>query len=139
MIARLLLLAVLVGQPTASLAEESNLIFARSIEDERPMIVLGFFAFGSEESTRQLASAARAGDVPAEEVERSGDVVEWGVMFPRGTDKSAGLRLIRDARTGRFGPLRIDLVVVPIDQALDGIEFDRETLILPAAELTEPE
>lgn len=139
MIARLLLFAVLVGQPTASLAEESNLIFARSIEDERPMIVLGFFAFGSEDSTRQLASAARAGDVRAEEVERSGDVVEWGVMFPRGTDKSAGLRLIRDARSGRFGPLRIDVVVVPIDQALDGIEFDHETLILPAAELTEPE
>lgn len=60
-------------------------------------------------------------------------------MFPRRVDKSAGLQLIREARNGRFGPLRIELVVVPIADALDGVDVNSEIVVLPAVELTEPE
>ena len=133
------LLLASAGQPIESPRPQTSLIFTRRTRDQVPMIVLGFFAFGSEESVSRLGAAARARNLPAEEIETRSDTVEWGVVFARGTDRSAALQTYREAQSGRFGPLRIEVVVIPIADALDGIDLNTETSSMPTSEITEPE
>ena len=114
-------------------------IVARSTRDQTPQIVMGFFAFGAEADVLRLDAAARALDLPASRVDTLGEVIEWGVLFPVGGDRAAALSILRDARAGRFGPLRIDVVIVPVADAADGIDFETEAQAVPPDRISEPE
>ena len=47
-------------------------------------------------------------------------------MFPPGTDHSAGLQLYREALAGKFGKLKLEVVIITKEKAQDGIDMDKD-------------
>jgi len=46
-----------------------------------------------------------------------------------GADRSAALSLFRDAAIGRFGQLKVEVVVAPASVASDGLDMDGEITV----------
>jgi hypothetical protein len=48
------------------------------------------------------------------------------------------LKLYRDARAGKFGALRLEVTIVPVSTAVDGIDLDHDVSVEPPGYIVEP-
>jgi hypothetical protein len=112
-------------------------VFVERADDRALLVMLGFFAFGSEADLRRLGTAAERAGVPSGPVEEA-DEPEHGVLFRPGVDRDAAIALYRRARDGEFGNLRVRPIVVRIEDAADGIDLDSEVKTFDSSEVGEP-
>jgi len=87
-----------------------------------PLIMVGFVAFGDPADLAKLEAAAKAGGFPASRLEQ--DDPESMVIYRTEADRGKALKLYHDALSGRFGKLRLEILIVTKEDAADGISGD---------------
>ena len=84
-----------------------------------PLIMVGFVAWGAPEDLAKLEAAAKTGGFPASRLEQ-GDP-ESMVIFRPDANRGDALNLYHAAISGRYGKLRVELLIVTQKDAADGI------------------
>jgi hypothetical protein len=64
-----------------------------------------------------------------------GEPLEAMVSFA-GADKSAAFSLLQDSVGGRYGLLKVEVVVAPVSAAADGLDMDNEIVVTQPSFLT---
>ena len=114
------------------------LIIVEEASSHQPTIFLGFLAVGSEANMVKLQERATSLRLP---VTRSvNDKEEDGVMvmFPPGSDHLAGLQTYRDALSGRFGKLKLEVMIITKEKAQDGIDLGTDASAEPPSAIVIP-
>jgi hypothetical protein len=114
------------------------LIFVHETRSDQPAIFLGFMAVGASADKAKLEKRATELKFPVGNTTNDKDEPELMVMFPPGTDHSAGLQLYRDAVAGKFGALKLEAMIITKDKASDGIDVDQDATAVPPAEIRLP-
>jgi hypothetical protein len=114
------------------------MIGVMSVEDRTPLILLGLFAFGEESDLGRLDAAARLAGLPSRSVPDEDGSRHQAIFFPPGVDRSSALAIFRQAREGAFGLLRLEVIIVPVAAALDGVDFETEVSAEPPSFIAEP-
>ena len=84
-----------------------------------PLIMVGFVAWGDPADLAKLEAAAKSGNFPASRLEQ--DDPESMVIYRPDSDRGNALKLYHDALSGRFGKLRLEILIVTQKDAADGI------------------
>ncbi|MBO9715158.1 hypothetical protein [Sphingomonas sp.] len=92
--------------------------------DGEAVRMLGFVAFGDAGDLAKLEAAAQKASLPNSRVEQ--DDPESMILFPPAQPRAATLDLYHRALKGEFGKLRVELLLVTVKDAADGIDFDSE-------------
>lgn len=85
-----------------------------------PLIMVGFVAWGAPEDLEKLEVAAKAGGYPGGRIEQ--EEPETMVIFKQDALRGPSLTLYRDAVRGKYGKLRVELLIVRKEDAADGID-----------------
>ncbi len=85
-----------------------------------PLVMVGFVAWGEPADLSRLETAAKAGGFPASRLEQ--EEPESMVIFRADAMRGPALALYRDAVRGKYGKLRVELLIVSQKDAADGIE-----------------
>lgn len=94
--------------------------------------VLGFAAHGDPADLARLVAAAAAAHLNGGRVEQAEP--ESMVIFLPDASRKAALDLYHRAVAGRFGKLRVEIMLVTVADAADGVDFDKEVRMYdPAA------
>jgi hypothetical protein len=116
-----------------------SFVIVESAEDRSPLLMLGFVAFGAAQDLERLDSAARERNLSSNRTAADDGSPEQMILFPAGSNRAHALAIYRDARSGRFGPLRVEVVIVPVAAAADGVDFDTEVTAEPPSFIVEPQ
>jgi hypothetical protein len=114
-----------------------SLIGVERAQDHAPLIMLGFMAVGDEPSLKALESAADLGGLKHGRTKNNRNETQLTVLFPPGSSRASSLNLYRAARAGKFGPLRLEVTIVPVSAAVDGIDLEKVS-IEPPGYIAEP-
>lgn len=109
-----------------AVATPPPLIIVEEAASHQPAIFLGFMAVGSETDMIKLEERASQLKFPARRATNDRNEPEVMIMFPPGTDHRAGLQIYRDALGGRFGPLKLEVVIISKEKAKDGIDLEKD-------------
>lgn len=101
-------------------------IFVQEVNSNEPAMLLGFMAVGSEADMARLEARATNLKFPAGRATNDKHEPEVMIMFPPGTNHSAGLQLYRDALAGKFGKLKLEVVIITKKKAQDGIDMEKD-------------
>jgi hypothetical protein len=101
-------------------------IFVQEVRSNEPAMLLGFMAVGPEADMARLETRATNLKFPAGRATNDKNEPEVMVMFPPGTDHSAGLQLYREVLAGKFGKLKLEVVIITKEKAQDGIDMDKD-------------
>jgi len=101
----------------ATLVAEQIVIY--NAASNEPLIMVGFVAFGAPADLAKLETAAKSGGFPASRLET--DDPESMVIYRPEADRGNALKLYHDALSGRFGKLRLEILIVTQKDAADGI------------------
>ena len=124
--------------PPAPTAPSSPGIIVARAKDQTPLIMLGFMAVGDEASLRALETAATSAQLNHGRAENDRHEREVMVVFQSGSSRSSSLKVYRDARAGKFGVLRLEVTVVPVSAASDGIDLGRDVSVESPGYISEP-
>jgi hypothetical protein len=102
------------------------LIIVEEARSHQPTILLSFLAVGAEADMARLEQRAKELAVPSSRTQNDKGEGEVMVMFPPQTNQAAGLQLYRDANAGKFGPLKLEVVLISLKDAADGIDLDKD-------------
>lgn len=114
------------------------LVIVEAARDRSPLIMLGFMAVGSEGSMSALEAAAGKAGFRAGRTSNDRGEAEVMVVFAPGSSPSGAWSLYRAAQEGRFGPLRLEVTIVPVALAADGIDLDTEVTVEDPAHIAGP-
>jgi hypothetical protein len=101
-------------------------IVIQEVRSNEPAMLLGFMAVGSEADMARLEARGTSLKFPAGRATNDRNEPEVMIMFPPGTDHSAGLQLYREALAGKFGKLKLEVVIITKSKAQDGIDMEKD-------------
>ena len=106
---------------------QSPVIIVEDVSSNQPALFLGFLAAGSEADMARLEKRASELKLPVSRATNDKRDPEIMVMLPPGTDHRAGLQLYRDSLSGKFGNLRLEVMIITKEKADDGIDLGADT------------
>ena len=103
-----------------------SVIFVQEVKSNEPAMLLGFMAVGSEADMARLKTKATNLKFPVGRATNDKNEPEVMIMFPPGTDHPTGLQLYRDALSGKFDKLKLEVVIITKKKAQDGIDMEKD-------------
>jgi hypothetical protein len=114
------------------------MIVVERAQDHAPLIMLGFLAVGGEASLKALQSAAISVDLENGRTSNNRNEIEVMVLFRPGSSRSSSLDLYHDAQAGKFGALRLEVILVPLPATGQGVDLDRDASAEPPSYISDP-
>jgi hypothetical protein len=106
-----------------------RVVIVESASTHQPTMFLGFMAVGDEAAMIKLERAAVASGLSAGRTKNDKDETEVMVVFPPDSDVRNALPLYRKALAGEFGKLMLEVTIVPVSAAADGIDLETEVSV----------
>lgn len=95
----------------------------------QPLMFVGFVAWGAPEDLAKLEVAAKASGFPASRLDQAEP--ESMVIYRPDSTRASAMKLFHDAVAGRYGTLRVELLVVRPEDAVDGVTSEELRKIDP--------
>ena len=109
-------------------------VIVPAAETRVPTCFIGLAVHGERRALEAFLMAASLKSVRGKILE-GGEPLEAMVSFA-GADKSAAFSLLQDSVGGRYGLLKVEVVVAPVSAAADGLDMDNEIVVTQPSFLT---
>jgi hypothetical protein len=105
------------------------IIIVEEAKSHQPAIFLSFMVVGAAADMARLEKRAAELKLPTGRTNNDKGEEEVMIMFPPQTDRAAGLQLYRDALGGKYGALKLEVVLISREKAADGIDMDTDASV----------